>query len=106
MSTDMNETKSKRDQLTADFERVMDDINALIGAAGAKVDSEVGAIRERLRERLDDTRRRLGDLQQEGIERARRAAHHTDEYVRDHPWHAVGVAAALGLVVGVLIARR
>lgn len=102
----MSETHTKRDKLAADFERVMEDINALIGAGGAKVDGEVTAIRERLRERLDDTRRRIGDLQYESVERARRAARHTDEYVHDHPWHAVGAAAALGLVLGVLIARR
>jgi ElaB/YqjD/DUF883 family membrane-anchored ribosome-binding protein len=102
----MSETSAKRDQLATDFERVMEDINSLIGAAGNKVDGEVGAIRERLRERLEDTRRRIGDLQHEGIERTRRAARHADEYVHEHPWHAVGVAAALGLVVGVLIARR
>ena len=102
----MSETDAKRDQLAADFERVMDDVNTLIGTAGTKVDGEVSAIRDRLRERLEDTRRRIGDLQHEGIERARKAAHQTDEYVHEHPWHAVGVAAALGLVVGVLIARR
>jgi ElaB/YqjD/DUF883 family membrane-anchored ribosome-binding protein len=102
----MSETSAKRDQLAADFERVMEDINSLIGAAGNKVDGEVSAIRERLRERLEDTRRRIDDLQHEGVERARRAARHTDEYVHEHPWYAVGAAAALGLVVGVLIARR
>jgi ElaB/YqjD/DUF883 family membrane-anchored ribosome-binding protein len=102
----MSETNATRDRLAADFQRVMDDVNALIGAGGAKVDDEVTAIRERLRERLEDTRRRIGDLQHEGVERARRAARHTDEYVHDHPWHAVGAAAALGLVLGVLIARR
>jgi len=102
----MNDTSTKRDQLKVDFDRVMDDVNALLGAAGTKVDGEVVAIRERLRERLEDTRRRIGDLQHEGVERARKAARHTDEYVHEHPWHAVGVAAAMGLVVGVLIARR
>jgi ElaB/YqjD/DUF883 family membrane-anchored ribosome-binding protein len=102
----MSETPGKREALTAEFQRVMDDINALIGAASSKGESEVAAIRERLRERLDDARSRLDELQHEGVERARRAARHTDEYVHEHPWHAVGVAAALGLVVGVLIARR
>ena len=102
----MSEVHSKREQLAGDFQRVMDDIDALLSAGGTKVEGEVKAIRERLRERLDDTRQRLGDLQAEGIEQARRAAHRTDEYVHDHPWHAVGVGAALGLLVGVLIARR
>jgi ElaB/YqjD/DUF883 family membrane-anchored ribosome-binding protein len=29
-----------------------------------------------------------------------------DLYVRDNPWQAVSIAAAAGLVVGVLVARR
>lgn len=102
----MSEIKSRRDQLAGDFQRVMEDIDALLSAGGTKVEGEVKAIRERLRDRLDDTRRKLNDLQYEGMERARRAAHHTDEYVHEHPWHAVGVGAALGLLIGVLIARR
>jgi len=102
----MSEAKTRRDQLASDFQRVMEDIDALIGAGGTKVEGEVKAIRERLRERLEDARLRINDLHYEGLERARRAARHTDEYVREHPWHAIGVGAALGLLVGVLIARR
>jgi len=102
----MNEFKTKRDQLATDFQRVMEDIDALLNAGGTKVEGEVKAIRERLRDRLDDARMKVSDLQHEGIERARRAARDTDEYVHEHPWHAVGVGAAIGLLVGVLIARR
>ncbi|HTP72534.1 MAG TPA: DUF883 family protein [Burkholderiaceae bacterium] len=102
----MSEFKTKRDQLAADFQRVMEDIDALLNAGGTKVEGEVKAIRERLRDRLDDARMKVSDLQYEGVERARRAARHTDEYVHEHPWHAVGVGAAIGLLVGVLIARR
>jgi len=102
----MNEFKTKRDQLATDFQRVMEDIDALLSAGGTKVEGEVKAIRERLRDRLDDARMKVSDLQHEGIERARRAARDTDEYVHEHPWHAVGVGAAIGLLVGVLLGRR
>jgi ElaB/YqjD/DUF883 family membrane-anchored ribosome-binding protein len=30
----------------------------------------------------------------------------TDDYVHEHPWGAVGIAAAMGLVLGMLISRR
>jgi len=30
----------------------------------------------------------------------------TDTYVRDNPWRAVGISAAVGALVGILIARR
>ena len=38
--------------------------------------------------------------------RTREAARVTDEFVHDKPWYAVGIAAAAGLVVGMLIGRR
>ena len=80
--------------------------DALLGAGGTVVEGEVKAIRDRLRERLDDARLKIGDLHHESIERARRAARDTDEYVHEHPWQAVGVGALFGLLLGVLIARR
>jgi ElaB/YqjD/DUF883 family membrane-anchored ribosome-binding protein len=40
------------------------------------------------------------------LEKAKAAAAATDEYVHEHPWHAVGVAAGVGLVIGLLIGRR
>ncbi len=40
------------------------------------------------------------------MERSKEAARATDEYVHDHPWQAVGVAAGVGFLLGMLIARR
>ena len=34
------------------------------------------------------------------------AANATDAYVRDSPWEAIGIAAGVGVLVGVLLARR
>jgi ElaB/YqjD/DUF883 family membrane-anchored ribosome-binding protein len=36
----------------------------------------------------------------------RTAARATDRYVRDKPWHMLGVAAGVGLMVGYLLGRR
>jgi ElaB/YqjD/DUF883 family membrane-anchored ribosome-binding protein len=44
--------------------------------------------------------------EKQGMECARDAAKQADEFVHDKPWQAVGVAAAVGLVVGLLISRR
>jgi ElaB/YqjD/DUF883 family membrane-anchored ribosome-binding protein len=30
----------------------------------------------------------------------------TDDYVHEHPWKSIGVAAGVGLLVGLLIGRR
>ena len=39
-------------------------------------------------------------------ERTREVAKATDHYVHEHPWKAIGVAAGIGLLVGMLIGRR
>ena len=40
------------------------------------------------------------------LEKTKLAAKATDDYVRDNPWQAVGIAAMAGLVLGILISRR
>jgi ElaB/YqjD/DUF883 family membrane-anchored ribosome-binding protein len=40
------------------------------------------------------------------MRRAREVAQAADEYVRENPWQSVGIAAGIGLVVGMLLARR
>ncbi|HSI86889.1 MAG: YqjD family protein [Candidatus Methylacidiphilales bacterium] len=37
---------------------------------------------------------------------SKQAAMTVDQYVRDNPWESVGVAAAVGFILGVLIIRR
>ena len=48
----------------------------------------------------------LANVEHAVVERARRTARQTDEYVRDNPWTAVGVGAGVGLLLGLLLGRR
>lgn len=48
----------------------------------------------------------LMELEQRAIECSKQAAQTADKYVREKPWQAVGIAAAAGLVIGLLIRRR
>jgi len=48
----------------------------------------------------------MADAQAALMERTRAAARATDDYVHENPWRAVGVAAGVGLVIGLLIGRR
>lgn len=48
----------------------------------------------------------LAEWQKQGLEGAREAAQTADKFVRERPWEAVGIAAAVGLVAGLLIRRR
>ena len=56
--------------------------------------------------RLVDAKIRLAEAEDEIINKTRAAARATDEYVHDNPWQAVGVAAAIGVLVGLIVGRR
>jgi ElaB/YqjD/DUF883 family membrane-anchored ribosome-binding protein len=102
----MPSTSQAKERLAADFREVMSDIDSLLTATTNKAEGEATALRSRIVDRLEAAKIRVADAQHEAVERAKRAADATDHYVHDHPWQAIGVAAAIGLVVGVLIGRR
>ena len=103
----MNTTTTQaKEKLSADFRSIMEDIDALMGATTDKAGGEAAALRARILGRLEGAKERVIDAQHDAIERAKKAAGATDDYVSDHPWQAVGVAAAVGLVIGMLIGRR
>jgi ElaB/YqjD/DUF883 family membrane-anchored ribosome-binding protein len=99
-------TSAARQQLLTDLKAVVSDSEELLKATAGAVDSRASAARTRVEESLRAARAKIEELDAEMLDRVKHAAKATDEYVHEHPWGAVGVAAAAGLLVGVLIARR
>lgn len=95
-----------RDKLMADLKLVVADAEALLQATTGQAGVEVAELRERVKDTLKAARHSLADAQEAVVERAKATAKATDEYVHDHPWKAVGIAAGIGLLVGVIIGRR
>ena len=48
----------------------------------------------------------MEDIQRVLSEKGRVAADATDQFVRENPWAALGIAAAVGCVVGMLFSRK
>jgi len=61
---------------------------------------------EWLQEMLHKVRAQLDDLQASARDQARTTARNTDHLLHSHPYRAVGMAAAAGLLVGFLASRR
>jgi ElaB/YqjD/DUF883 family membrane-anchored ribosome-binding protein len=55
---------------------------------------------------LRTARVKVAEAQEVVVDRAKAAARATDDYVHANPWRAVGIAAGVGLVIGMLISRR
>ena len=95
-----------KEKLVADLKVVVADAEELLRATASQAGEKVAAARERIQASLATAKVKLTDAERALLEKSKLAAKATDEYVRDNPWQAVGVAAVAGLVLGVLISRR
>ena len=101
-----NDTDISREKLTSDLRVVISDAEELLRATAGQVGEKAVVARERIQESLRVAKDKLARAEDAMIDRTRAAARATDDYVHDHPWGAVGIAGAVGLVLGMLISRR
>jgi ElaB/YqjD/DUF883 family membrane-anchored ribosome-binding protein len=94
------------DKLMSDLRSVLEDAEALLTATAGQAGERIQEARERAKETVRVARERLSDAQDEVTKRAREAARDADKYVRHHPWQAVGIAAGVAFIIGVLVSRR
>jgi ElaB/YqjD/DUF883 family membrane-anchored ribosome-binding protein len=95
-----------RDQLLSDLKTVIQDAEAWLRNGGHLTGDELKAAKAKFEQTLAGAKDSLGEYQQTVVEKTREAAKVTDEYVHENPWKSVGLGAAVGVVVGLLIARR
>lgn len=84
----------------------LDNAEQLLREAADASGDKATELRERAMQALDRTRDNLHDAQDVIVERGRRAARVTDEYIHEKPWQAMAVAGLAGLVIGALVCRR
>jgi ElaB/YqjD/DUF883 family membrane-anchored ribosome-binding protein len=94
-------------------DKLMDELSNAIGEAETWLKdaaSQESIVPSEARERFEDTlqtaRTDLRKLEESLVAHGRDAAQSADIYVHDNPWKAVGLGAALGVIVGLLIARK
>ncbi len=102
----MDDDNISKEQLLADMRVVVGDLESMLKATANSADDEVRALGDRLRDRLTIAKARLLDAEHAMLERGRQIARSTDDYVHQHPWSSIGVAAGIGLLLGVVIGRR
>jgi ElaB/YqjD/DUF883 family membrane-anchored ribosome-binding protein len=94
------------EKLMEDLRQVVVDVEDLLKATAGQAGERLGEARHRAEQTLSAARERLSALEEDAAQRARAAAREADDYVRDHPWQSVGIAAGVGFLVGLLVSRR
>ncbi|HWP11293.1 MAG TPA: DUF883 family protein [Ramlibacter sp.] len=99
-------SKDGQKRLAEDFKAVVKDAEELLRHAARDAGDGYNEARARLEQSIKAARAELEMLEKAVLENTRRAARATDNYVHEHPWESVGIGAAAGLLLGLLIARR
>jgi len=99
-------TEVNRDKLVADMKTVIVDAEELLKATASAAGDRVVAARAKVEESMKVAKVKIAAAEDAVKDRARAAARATDDYVHAHPWKAVGTAAAVGVIIGMLIGRR
>ncbi|WP_147072499.1 DUF883 family protein [Sulfuriferula plumbiphila] len=106
VGTETDLTDITKDQLISDFKVVIADAEALLKVTANQGGEALAAARTKAEASLAIAKAKIAEAQDALMERTRAAARATDDYVHENPWRAVGVAAGVGLVVGLLVGRR
>jgi ElaB/YqjD/DUF883 family membrane-anchored ribosome-binding protein len=95
-----------RDKLVADVKDVLNDVEQLMRQAASAGEEQAAELRHRAVNALERAQSKLDGLQRDVVRATREAADAADHWVHQNPWSSVGAAAAIGLLIGVLVARR
>ncbi|MFI5447190.1 YqjD family protein [Polaromonas sp. UC242_47] len=95
-----------KDKLITDMKVVLSDVDDLLKSAAAATGDTAAALREKAAGKLKVATEKLSGLQEAARVKGKEAARYTDDYVHAHPWQAVGIAAAAGFLIGLLVNRK
>lgn len=90
----------------SDIHTMLDEAEAFIRHAASASTDKATELRQQALEAIVGAKQRASVLKDQASEVSQVAIKATDNYVHEHPWQAVGMAAAVGLILGLLIARR
>jgi ElaB/YqjD/DUF883 family membrane-anchored ribosome-binding protein len=97
---------SARDKLVDDFAAVLAEAEEMLQRAASETGDKARDLRSQVETKLLRAKLSLQELEGQAVDKAKAAARATDDYIHDNPWQAIGVAAAVGIAVGLLMNRR
>jgi ElaB/YqjD/DUF883 family membrane-anchored ribosome-binding protein len=91
---------------STEIKSLIADVEDLMARIADLKDADVVRVRGKVQRAVDATKQSLADGADAIRQHAQNVAGTADDFVRDSPWQAVGIAALVGAVVGILATRR
>ena len=90
------------EKLVTDLKNLSRDAEAVLQATAGEAGDKINELRSRLASALDSAKVVLERIEEKAVEGAKAA----DKTIREHPYESIGIAFGVGLLIGVLVARR
>lgn len=103
MATYRDENQTTLDD---DLRMLSDTLQEVLEYSGDRADQAYLDIKAHAENALKQVKSRMADSANSYYSKAKDLACCTDVYVREKPWHSVGIGATVGLVLGLLLARK
>jgi ElaB/YqjD/DUF883 family membrane-anchored ribosome-binding protein len=103
LSDGINDIKSVA---SSEIKSLIADVEDLMARIADLKDADVVRVRGKVQRAVESTKQSLAEGADVIRQHAQTVATTADDYVRESPWQAIGIAALVGAVVGVLAARR
>ena len=99
----MDGDTSNKERLVSDLRTLVTDAEELLKATASQAGEKISVARQKIEQSLVEGKKALADAEATLLKKSKECAEIADDYVRENPWAAVGIAAAVGLAVGLLI---
>jgi ElaB/YqjD/DUF883 family membrane-anchored ribosome-binding protein len=91
---------------SAEVKDLIADVEDLMARIADMNDADVVRMRNKVQRAVDAAKQNIAQSAGSLKRQAQDIAGAADDYVRDSPWQAIGIAALVGAVVGILATRR
>lgn len=98
--------KTAQEILMEDFQTLVSDTERLLEHTATLAGDQADELRNQIRESLQRARETLQLTEDSLRQRGQAAVTATQDYVQANPWQAVGIAAGVGFLIGLLTTRR
>jgi len=103
---DTSQARNAKDYANGKINNFIENVEDLTLALKDVDTPEIARVKAKVKIALAAAKSALSDGAAQVRSQARQVSRTTDTYVRDNPWQVVGIAALIGIAVGVLASRR
>jgi ElaB/YqjD/DUF883 family membrane-anchored ribosome-binding protein len=102
----MNTIETHKDDLIRELSQVLKDAEDLIKNSEQQAGEGFHHAKDKLTTTLKNAKNEIARIEEVVVKKAKESALATDNYVHENPWKTAGIAAGVGLLLGLLIAKN